>query len=219
MIDPRIERILVPAIVPVVSVTSGFGLVPVFCSESFPKMLRKIPSKKTGLFGLDWTLWFFPGLAIKSVYRRFAPSRAGTSRENLRYNEMMTDRWSMAYFITAWTLGGFIIYKVLSVDDPDRGGDFPGLEGAKYHAAKRLQHLDGDKKVKVFTVPGASFKSEDITNVIQQSIEEKTGYSNNTADRYEDQEYIRKRLGNPPVGSYDPIIAKHYIKRLDSQRI
>jgi hypothetical protein len=30
----------------------------------------------------------------------------------MRYNQTMTDRWSLAYFGVAWTLAGFVFYKV-----------------------------------------------------------------------------------------------------------
>jgi hypothetical protein len=40
-----------------------------------------------------------------------------------------------------------------------------------------------------------------------------------TGDIYDNPEYIRKRLGNPAEGSYDPVIAKYYVKRLDSSKV
>ena len=180
-------------------------------------MLRKYPGKRGGLF--DWTLLFFPNLAVKSIFRKLFPSRAVTDREKLRYNEAMTDRFSLGYFFAAWTLAGFIIYKVLGSNDPDRGGDFPGLEGARYHAAKRAENMPAGKQMKLLTITGTSINSENITDEINQAIEEKGGYSITSAERYDDPEYIRKRLGNPEIGSYNPIIAKHYVKRLDSQRV
>ncbi len=41
--------------------------------------------------------------------------RCSTARENLRYNEKMTDRWSIAYLLSAWSLGGFVLYQVRKI--------------------------------------------------------------------------------------------------------
>jgi hypothetical protein len=35
-----------------------------------------------------------------------------TTREQMQYNQKMTDRWSMSYFFVAWTLAGLVLYKV-----------------------------------------------------------------------------------------------------------
>jgi hypothetical protein len=110
-----------------------------------------------------------------------------------------------------------VAYKFIGTDDPDRDGAVPGMEGARYHIAKRLQSFDGDTKVRVISVAGANFRSEDVTAEVNQAIGEKTDL-NTSADRYDDPEYIRKRLGNPEPGTYDPIIAKSYVMRLDSLR-
>ncbi len=65
------------------------------------------------------------------------------------------------------------------------------------------------------------FQKEDITDELKQKFEKKqaaAGLEIN-GDIYEDAEYIRMRLGNPAPGSYDPVVAKYYIKRLDSMRL
>jgi hypothetical protein len=73
-------------------------------------MTRKIPKK-----GIDWVLWTFPNLALKSIYRRFAPYRE--TRQDMRYNEMMTDRWSIAYFFVGWTLAGYVVQNIKNDED------------------------------------------------------------------------------------------------------
>ena len=65
------------------------------------------------------------------------------------------------------------------------------------------------------------FQKEDITDELKQKFEEKQAAAGfkTTGDIYEDEEYIRMRLGNPAAGSYDPVIAKYYVKRLDSMKL
>lgn len=113
----------------------------------------------------------------------------------------------------------YVIYQTMGTEDPDLDGTMPGLEGARYHIAKKLKTLDVDKTIKVYKVSGTNFKSEDVSVEVKEAIEEKVGHHATSVDRYDDPEYIRKRLGSPSGASYNPIIAKSYVQRLDSQRV
>jgi hypothetical protein len=65
------------------------------------------------------------------------------------------------------------------------------------------------------------FQKEDITDELKQKFEKRHAAAGLkiTEDIYENEEYIRMRLGNPAPGSYDPVIAKYYIKRLDTMKL
>ena len=71
-----------------------------------PRQIKLLKNRSFNFDKANITRRVLLGLSSTSVCYR-------TPREQMRYNEKMTTRWSMAYFATAWTVAGLVFYKAL----------------------------------------------------------------------------------------------------------